>query len=61
MKVVINKSKNRFWLSPLAFKMICEDKNIDALKSMFGILYSRNFYCIFDTNSPKKLPFLISG
>ena len=30
MKVVINKSKNRFWLSPLALKMICEDKNIDA-------------------------------
>ena len=30
MKVVINKSKNRFWLSPKALKMICEDKNIDA-------------------------------
>ena len=30
------------------------DKNIDALKAMFGILYSRNFYCIFDTLSPKN-------
>ena len=30
------------------------DKNIDALKSMFGVLYSRNFYCIFDTMSPKN-------
>lgn len=30
MKVVINKSKNRFCLSHLALKMICEDKKIDA-------------------------------
>ena len=30
------------------------DKSIDALISMFGVLYSGNFYCIFDTLSPKN-------
>ena len=30
------------------------DKSIDTLVSMFGILYSGNFYCIFDTLSPKN-------
>lgn len=30
------------------------DKSIDTLVSMFGVLYSGNFYCIFDTISPKN-------
>ena len=30
------------------------DKSIDCLKSMFGIMYSGNFYCVFDVTSPKN-------
>ena len=30
------------------------DKSINALEAMIGTLYSRNFYCILDTNSPKN-------
>ena len=30
------------------------DKSIDTLKAMFGIMASGNFYCVFDTNSPKN-------
>ena len=30
------------------------DKSINCLLSMFGTLYSRNFYCVIDVNSPKN-------
>lgn len=30
------------------------DKSIDCLKAMFGVMYSGNFYCVFDVNSPKN-------
>ena len=30
------------------------DKSIDTLKAMFGVLYSGNFYTVFDTASPKN-------
>lgn len=30
------------------------DKSINALKAMFGCLYSNNFYCMLDVTSPKN-------
>lgn len=43
--------KDNYMKKPIA---IFIDKSIDTLKSMFGILYSGNFYTVIDTTSPKN-------
>lgn len=51
-------NKNNYRNKPIA---IFIDKSIDTLKSMFGVLYSGNFYCILDVKSPiNRLESIIS-
>ncbi len=42
---------DKYYNQPIA---IFISKSINCLKAMFGVLYSGNFYCVLDTDSPKE-------
>lgn len=49
--IAANIVKSNIYNKPIA---VFINKSIKALEAMFGVLYSGNFYCIFDTNSPQN-------